>query len=259
MRTLGRRWLSSVTCVVFLTLAVAPAARADTAQVQVATNANLGKILVGANGMTLYFLTPERAGTIICTGACTTLWPPLLLPAGTASPTAGPGVNGTLGVVTRADGTRQITYDGLPLYMFSRDQKPGDTNGQGFANVWFVINAVATPLAATPMERLTVKITTTGARVWGKVMVRYAYHGHTIHRSCGVSRCAFAIPYGALVHFSQVPTDGATWPFKQWQLKATHGLLRQVTGTRSTPSVTLTRGEMITAVYVPSAGGGYRH
>jgi predicted lipoprotein with Yx(FWY)xxD motif len=58
-------------------------------------------------------------------------WPPLVVPAG-GTATAGPGVTGTVGAFTRADnGTTQVTYKGLPLYLWKSDTKPGDVTGQG--------------------------------------------------------------------------------------------------------------------------------
>jgi predicted lipoprotein with Yx(FWY)xxD motif len=111
--------------------------------VSVASTPQLGPILVNAQGFTLYHLTTESAGHIVCTGTCATIWPPLLLPAG--SPTAGPGVTGTLGVVQRPDGRRQVTYNGWPLYTYSGDKSPGQTNGQGIRGIWFAVTVATTP------------------------------------------------------------------------------------------------------------------
>ena len=91
-----------------------------------------GTILVaGSNGMTVYIFTEDvkDSGTSACTGGCLTAWPALTVPAG-ATPSGGPGVTGTLGMITRADdGSLQVTYNGLPLYFFANDQAPGDLNG----------------------------------------------------------------------------------------------------------------------------------
>ena len=62
-----------------------------------------------------------------CSGVCSASWPPLAIAAG-QSP-AGPGVSGTLATITRADGSIQVTYNGLPLYLFHLDHSPGDTHG----------------------------------------------------------------------------------------------------------------------------------
>jgi predicted lipoprotein with Yx(FWY)xxD motif len=51
-------------------------------------------------------------------------------------------VTGSLvGTIQRKDGSMQVTYQGLPLYYFASDQKPGDVMGQGVGNVWYVIGA----------------------------------------------------------------------------------------------------------------------
>ncbi len=51
----------------------------------------------------------------------------------------GMGLQGTFGVITRSDGGRQVTFNGIPLYLYAKDVKPGDTNGQGVGNIWFVV------------------------------------------------------------------------------------------------------------------------
>jgi predicted lipoprotein with Yx(FWY)xxD motif len=88
-------------------------------------------MIAGSNGMTVYTFTKDAAGSGVstCTGGCHVKWPALTIPAGT-TPTAGAGVGGQLGTITRSDdGTLQVTYNGLPLYFFQGDKAPGDTNG----------------------------------------------------------------------------------------------------------------------------------
>ena len=121
---------------------VPPPASGGQATVMVATNATLGQILVDAKGMTLYTYAKDTVNASNCSGACATNWPPLTVAAG-VTPTAGPGVQGSLGVIQRADGTYQVTIDGMPLYYFAKDTKPGDANGQGVASVWYVVQEVA--------------------------------------------------------------------------------------------------------------------
>ena len=91
-----------------------------------------GTILVdGATGMTLYNFTKDTkdSGKSVCTGDCLVTWPALTVEAG-ETPTAGDGITGTLGTITREDdGTTQVTYNGLPLYFFKNDHAPGDLNG----------------------------------------------------------------------------------------------------------------------------------
>jgi predicted lipoprotein with Yx(FWY)xxD motif len=89
----------------------------------------MGTILVAAsNSHTVYTFNSDSPGVSRCNGACATTWPPLTTASGT-TPTGGPGVNGQLGTVTRADGSLQVTYKGMPLYFFHSDSKPGDTMG----------------------------------------------------------------------------------------------------------------------------------
>ena len=94
------------------------------------TTTSLGPVLTGPNGLTLYTHKGDTATSSSCTGGCAAAWPPLTVAAG-AKATAASGVHGTLGTLTRADGTVQVTYNGLPLYGWQSDSKPGDTTGEG--------------------------------------------------------------------------------------------------------------------------------
>ena len=125
----------------------APAAGGGGAGVTVATgnSATLGVFLTGAGGKTLYILTKDSASTSTCAGTCAQNWPPLTVPAG-GSATGGAGVTGTFATFARADGTTQVSHNGMPLYYFAGDTKAGDTNGQGSGGVWFV----ATPAGGGP-------------------------------------------------------------------------------------------------------------
>jgi len=81
-------------------------------------------VLTDSKGFTLYSFAPDTATTSNCTGSCAAYWPPL-----TGAPTAGPGVTGELGTITRPDGTTQATYNGHPLYTYVGDTHPGQANG----------------------------------------------------------------------------------------------------------------------------------
>jgi predicted lipoprotein with Yx(FWY)xxD motif len=81
-------------------------------------------VVTTAKGFTLYSFAPDTATTSKCTGACAQYWPPL-----TGRPTASPGVTGTLGTITRPDGSAQATYDGHPLYTYIADTAPGQAHG----------------------------------------------------------------------------------------------------------------------------------
>jgi predicted lipoprotein with Yx(FWY)xxD motif len=102
-----------------------------TSSVTVSTNATLGPILTDGRGMTMYTLSSDTAGSSTCSNTCVTVWPPALAPSPSSSLNVSTGVSGTFGSTTRSDGSLQLTYNGKPLYFFSHDSVPGDTNGQG--------------------------------------------------------------------------------------------------------------------------------
>ncbi len=95
-----------------------------------ANSGTLGSYLVGPNGLALYTHTGDTATSSTCTGQCAVAWPPLTVGAGMQA-TAGAGVTGPLATLTRADGTVQVTYMGLPLYYWKGDVQAGDTTGEG--------------------------------------------------------------------------------------------------------------------------------
>jgi predicted lipoprotein with Yx(FWY)xxD motif len=128
------------------TAAPAPAAAGDTVAVKTAET-ELGNILVGPNGLTLYGFTNDVEGHSSCTGTCAEAWPAL-----TVNPdwTVGPGLdNAVFNTVARDDGTQQLVAGRWPLYYFSGDTAPGDVNGQGSGGVWFAVN-VDTTLVDAP-------------------------------------------------------------------------------------------------------------
>ena len=82
-------------------------------------NSSLGSILVNSTGRTLYLFKADVGTKSACTGACATAWPPLLA---NGTPTAGTGLTASkLGTITRSGGSRQVTYNGHPLYLFIKD------------------------------------------------------------------------------------------------------------------------------------------
>jgi predicted lipoprotein with Yx(FWY)xxD motif len=96
--------------------------------VDAATSQSFGTVLTGPSGMTLYTHVGDSATSSTCTGGCATAWPPLTT---TGQPTGGTGVTGKLGILTRTDGTTQVTFGGLPLYYWQGDAKAGDVTGNG--------------------------------------------------------------------------------------------------------------------------------
>jgi predicted lipoprotein with Yx(FWY)xxD motif len=121
-----------------------------TATVRVAKS-SLGSILVDATGRTLYLFKADSGTSSACTGACATAWPPLLAKG---TPTVGTGLTASkLETITRPGGTRQVTYNGHPLYLFIKDKKPGQTTGQGltaFGAAWFAVSPVGDQISSHP-------------------------------------------------------------------------------------------------------------
>ncbi len=96
-------------------------------------------VLTNSQGFTLYWFAPDTPTTSKCNGSCASFWPPLAGPA-----TAGPGVTGKLGTITRADGSTQATYNGHPLYTYKGDTAPGQAKGNGVnasGGVWHEMTA----------------------------------------------------------------------------------------------------------------------
>jgi predicted lipoprotein with Yx(FWY)xxD motif len=105
-------------------------------------NENLGNILVDSQGRTLYLFRSDSGTKSACTGACAIDWPPL---RATGKPTVGGGATASIVATSaRSDGKPQVTYNGHPLYLFSGDQRPGDTNGEGvnaFGGLWYALSS----------------------------------------------------------------------------------------------------------------------
>ena len=110
---------------------------------------SLGTILVDGQGHTVYVFANDKANASTCTGACATDWPPVPAPA--QLPASLPGVSGALATTTRSDGSHQLTVAGHPVYTFSGDSAPGQTNGQGITlngGRWTVVSPSGAPDAS---------------------------------------------------------------------------------------------------------------
>lgn len=115
-----------------------PTAAATGTLVKLAKDDKLGSFLVDEQGKTLYLFTKDEKNISNCYDNCEAAWPVLFT---TGAPRAGDGVNASLlGTTTRKDGKTQVTYNGWPLYYYVKDQKAGDTTGQGVGGVWFLIS-----------------------------------------------------------------------------------------------------------------------
>jgi len=127
-------------------LALATVASAQDAPPVLATRDDpaLGSILTDVSGWTLYSFANDGPETSTCSGACAATWPPLTVDADSITQSDLPGA---ITVFQREDGTMQAAYDLAPLYYYSRDAQPGDTNGQGVGGLWFAAPSGLTPVA----------------------------------------------------------------------------------------------------------------
>ena len=102
------------------------------------SDSGLGTILTDGDGNTLYMYAPDSPDAATCTGGCASTWPPYLFDG---VPSVGEGLSGDLFTTVPGEGGSQLAYNGHPLYHFTGDSAPGDTNGQGSGGVWFVLDA----------------------------------------------------------------------------------------------------------------------
>lgn len=150
----GGRLAGGVTAAVLLVAACSSSTKSGTPPASAGTGAakggaavvathsgSLGTYLTDSTGKTLYDFVSDTSTKSTCSGACLTFWPPLTT---TGAPTATNGATSSmLGTLTRSDGSKQVTYNGHPLYYFKLDTAVGDTKGQGSTNFgakWWLVS-----------------------------------------------------------------------------------------------------------------------
>jgi predicted lipoprotein with Yx(FWY)xxD motif len=89
-------------------------------------------VLTDAQGRTLYTAAVEKGGKILCVGGCTAFWAPVIASADDAERAASQ-LDADLSVLKRPEGSRQLTFDGLPLYTFT-EEAAGELTGDGFTD-----------------------------------------------------------------------------------------------------------------------------
>ena len=111
-------------------------------------SSSAGTFLVSGSGRAVYLWVKDTGDMSNCSGACAGAWPPV-----TGSATASGGAKASdLGTITRSDGTKQVTYDGHPLYYFSGDSGPGSSTGQGsdsFGAKWWLVAPTGSDVTAS--------------------------------------------------------------------------------------------------------------
>jgi len=131
----------------------AGASNGSTAASVVSTKtSSLGTFLVDGQGRTLYLWDADHGPMSTCTAACAQAWPPLTT---TGAPKASGAVKSSLlGTATRADGSREVTYAGHPLYTYAGDTRPGQVTGEGsnsFGAPWWTVTTAGRALQGQPM------------------------------------------------------------------------------------------------------------
>jgi predicted lipoprotein with Yx(FWY)xxD motif len=103
-------------------------------------SSSAGTVLTNGSGRAVYLWVMDTGDMSQCSGACAGAWPPVTT-TGTVT-AAGSAKPSDLGTITRSDGTKQVTYDGHPLYYFSGDSGAGTASGQGsdsFGAKWWLV------------------------------------------------------------------------------------------------------------------------
>ncbi|MCZ2401851.1 hypothetical protein IV498_01295 [Paenarthrobacter sp. Z7-10] len=120
---------------------------AETSKLAVSTS-SLGQIIVDGAGMTVYVFDKDVAnsGKSNCSGGCLASWPPVIAKRGAPSLA---GISAKVGTIPTANGAKQVTINGLPVYYFAADRAAGDTKGQSVNNIWWVLDSAGTRIGNT--------------------------------------------------------------------------------------------------------------
>ena len=130
--------------------AAGSSASASTTGTVIGTQAGSAGAFLTDGGRAVYLWAKDSMNMSACSGACASAWPPVPA-AGTLTATGGAKTS-DLGTITRSDGTKQVTYDGHPLYYFVGDSAAGQTNGQGsdnFGAKWWLVASSGAEITAS--------------------------------------------------------------------------------------------------------------
>src|ERR1043166_6054437 len=120
---MNRVVLAVVAATALLVTAGGVAAKTSSGAMVKVRSTSLGKIVVDAQGRTLYLFEKDKNHRSACSGQCAKFWPPLIT---SGKPRASAGVKASLlGTTKRSDGRMQVTYAGHPLYRYLEDKAPG--------------------------------------------------------------------------------------------------------------------------------------
>jgi predicted lipoprotein with Yx(FWY)xxD motif len=170
--------------------------------IQLATDAKFGSVLTDKDGKTLYFFSSDAAGTPTCINGCETTWPLYY----SADASTDLNLNkAEVGEVTRADGRKQSTYRGYPLYYFAGDVAKGDTKGDGVGGIWFVAKPdYSLMLANAQLTGNSINYTSTYAVGDGKTIYLTDNRGRTLY--------AFAPDKNGVNTYTKGTAQEGIWP-----------------------------------------------
>lgn len=139
-----------------------PQASSKTTTSLMTATVNGQKIVVDGNGAPVYFYTLDNAGESksVCLGGCATLWPAVEV-QGDQTPQL-QGITAKVGTIPAADGGKQITLNGLPIYYYAKDSGSGSASGQGVAGVWFEVAPDGSMITTGSTSAATPSVESTG-------------------------------------------------------------------------------------------------
>lgn len=175
MRLKGIKSFLSVATAMIVIVACSKSDDNDTPQtkanIQLTSNSTLGKYLTDSVGKTLYFFSNDANGSSVCTGGCLAAWPVFYTANTTLGDTSLHAAD--FGVITRADGSKQTTYKGWPLYYYTPDANAGDVKGEAVNNVWYVAKTDYTIMLANTQLMGNDSVEYTSQYVPGKEVTQY--------------------------------------------------------------------------------------
>lgn len=140
-----------------LVLSAADPAAAATPFLKSANVPNYARVLENGASRSLYVLSTEKGAKVHCTAACAATWIPLVVRSSVKKVSVARSVKGTIGFVRRTAKTKQVTFNTYPVYTYTGDSGPSQSNGEGVAadgGVWHLVHAAATFAGSTPFATI---------------------------------------------------------------------------------------------------------
>lgn len=182
------------------------------------SNSALGNVLTGLAGKTLYFFAADANGQSACSGTCLEKWSTFY----NEKPLLGTGLTASdFSFITRADGNKQTTFRGWPLYYYNADSQRGDVGGDNLANLWYVAKTNYTVMIGS-------------GQLQGNDGKQYTKDykegvGNTLYLTDGVGKTLYAFAFdkrGTNNYTKADLSNNGTWPLFQDELKSIPSVLK---------------------------------